>query len=293
MAYDDCMLQLTSISEEVGRSVVRLGRGARRGSGVVVAGDRVVVLSRSLATHSGLEVALPGGVVEAAAVVGADRVAGVSLLEVATGDSPPIRWAEETASQGDVVYALGDPGTGLRVTDGRVSAAPVHLRGPGGALLEGIEHTAPLPRGCGGGPLVDAGGAVLGLNALRTDPGFLFATATAAVRPAVERILAGSPEPERLGVAVAPAGVARRLRRAVGLPDHEGLLVREVIPESIAERAGLAVGDLIVRLGEATVGSIDELFAALARVDGPVAVAVVRGAEELELQAAFAGGDRS
>jgi len=257
-----------------------------------VAPDRIVVLSRSLRAGRELEVVLAGGEVHEAEVIGADRSAGVSLVQAATGDVRPIEWAEAAPAQGDVVYALGDPGTGLRVTEGRVSAASVQLRGPGGRLLEGIEHTAPLPRGCGGGPLVDADGAVLGLNALRTDPGFLFATAAAVVRPAVERILAGGPEPERLGVAVAPAGVARRLRQAVGLPERDGLLVREVLPNSVAQRAGIAVGDLIVRLGESEVSSADALFAALERVDGRVPVVVVRGADELELEAAFAGGER-
>ena len=117
-----------------------------------------------------------------------------------------------------------------------------------------------------------------------------------AVLARVERMLAGSPEPERLGIAVAPARVARRLRQAVGLPERDGLLVREVLSDSVAARAGLAVGNLVVRLGDADVGSADELFEALAGVDGQVPVTVVRGAEELELQASFevaeAGGDR-
>lgn len=287
------MLQVTSIIDEVGPSVIRLGHGARRGCGVVVAPDRVVVLSRSLTAGRNLEVVLGGRTREPGEVLGADRSAGVSLVQVATGDARPLAWAEAMPAPGDVVYALGDPGTGLRVTEGRVSAAPVQLRGPGGRPLTGIEHTAPLPRGCGGGPLVDAGGALLGLNALRTDPGFLVASAATTVRPAIERLLAGGSEPEPLGVAVAPARVARRLRQAVGLPDRDGLLVREVLAGSVAERAGLSVGDLIVRVGETAVTNPDELVAALERADGRLPVGVVRGADELELEAVFAAASGS
>jgi serine protease Do len=291
--YDDCMLQLTSIVSQLGPSVVRLGRGARRGSGVVVAPDRVVVLSRSLAGEDHLEVVL-GGAPETGEVVGSDRFAGVSLVQVATGEAHPLEWAEATPQPGEVVYALGDPGTGLRVTEGRVSAAPIHLRGPGGRPLTGIEHTAPLPRGCGGGPLVNADGALVGLNALRTDPGFLVASAAVTVRPAIDRMLAGASEPEPLGVAVAPTRVARRLRQAVGLPERDGLLVREVLAGSVAERAGLSVGDLIVRLGESAVTTPDELLGGLERIAGRVPVGVVRGADELELEAVFnPAGDRS
>ena len=287
------MLQLTSIISQIGPSVARLGRGSRRGSGVVVAPDRVVVLSRSLAAEHDLEVVF-GGSHETGQVVGTDRSAGVSLVQVTTGDARPLEWAEAIPAPGEVVYALGDPGTGLRVTEGRVSAAPVHLRGLGGRPLSGIEHTAPLPRGCGGGPLVNADGALVGLNALRTDPGFLVASGAVTVRPAIERMLAGASEPEPLGVAIAPARVARRLRQAVGLPERDGLLVREVLPGSVAERAGLSVGDLIVRLGEAAVATPDELLGGLERIAGRVPVGVVRGVDELELEAVFnQSGDRS
>ena len=285
------MLQLTSIISQIGPSVARLGRGSRRGSGVVVAPDRVVVLSRSLAAEHDLEVVL-GGAHETGQVVGTDRSAGVSLVQVTTGDARPLEWAQAIPAPGEVVYALGDPGPVSGSPRAAVSAAPVHLRGLGGRPLSGIEHTAPLPRGCGGGPLVNADGALVGLNALRTDPGFLVASGAVTVRPAIERMLAGASEPEPLGVAIAPARVARRLRQAVGLPKR--MVLVGVLPGSVAERAGLSVGDLIVRLGEAAVATPDELLGGLERIAGRVPVGVVRGVDELELEAVFnQSGDRS
>jgi serine protease Do len=142
---------------------------------------------------------------------------------------------------------------------------------------------------------VNADGAVVGLNALRTDPGFLFAIGSGVVRPAVERLLAGAAEPARLGVAIAPPRLARRLRGAVGLPERDGLLVREVEDGSAAARAGVARGDLIVGLGDAEVDSVDALFAALEgpapRADpgAPIALRVVRGVDELELAVVLGG----
>ena len=276
------MLQVTTLNSTVGAAVVRLGRGARRGSGLVVAENRVIALSHSLGSEQ-LELAIDGET-RNGTVVGSDRATGISLIDVPSGAVAPITWADQTPALGDVVFALGDPGTGLRVTEGRVSAAPLSLRGRGGRLIEGIEHTAPLPRGSGGGPLVNADGEVAGINVLRTDPGFLFAIGSAAVRPVVERLLAGAPEPARLGVAIAPPRVARRLRRAVGLPERDGLLVRQVEDGSAAARAGVQRGDLIVGLGSAEIGSVDALFAAIeAQTAGPSALKVVRGADEVEL----------
>jgi serine protease Do len=282
------MLQVTTFANQIGPAVVRLGRGARRGSGLVVAEDRVIVLSHSLVSEQ-LELGIDGEA-RAGVVEGADRATGISLVAVPTGEIPPVRWADTLPQIGDVVFALGDPGTGLRVTEGRVSAAPLSVRGRSGRLIEGVEHTAPLPRGSGGGPLLDADGAVVGLNVLRSDPRFLFAIGVAAVRPAVERLLAGAPAPSRLGVAISPPRVARRLRRAVGLPERDGLLVRDVEDGSVAARAGIQRGDLIVGLGDSEVDSVDTLFAALeAHAAGPTAVRLVRGADELEVPLTFTG----
>jgi serine protease Do len=82
--------------------------------------------------------------------------------------------------------------------------------------------------------------------------------------------------------------VAKRLRRAVGLPDAEGLLVREVTEDSPAARAGLAQGDLIVAAGGRPVRAIDDLFDALQAVPGDaLELNVVRGSEERTIQVVF------
>jgi serine protease Do len=276
------MLQVTSLKEQVGRAVLPLGRGARRGSGLVVGPDRVIAMAHSL-KGSDVELRIAGDAVEGT-VEGSDRIVGISLIAAPTGDVTPVSWADRAPELGAVVFALGDPGTGLRLTEGRVSAEPLSLRGRSGHLLEGIEHTAPLPRGSAGGPLINGDGAVVGLNVLRTDPGFLFAIGASAVRPAVERLLSGAPEPTRLGVAVAPPRFARRLRGAVGLPERDGLLVRGIEPESVAARAGVQRGDLIVGLGAVEIGSVDALFGALeAAASEPTVLRLVRGVDEIEV----------
>src|SRR3954452_20582678 len=84
----------------------------------------------------------------------------------------------------------------------------------------------------------------------------------------------------RLGVAVSPAAVAQRMRRAVGLPDRHGVLVLRVKRGSAAETAGLARGDLVTGAGDADVHTIGDLHRALAHAAGNVKLDVVRGVEE-------------
>jgi serine protease Do len=82
--------------------------------------------------------------------------------------------------------------------------------------------------------------------------------------------------------------VAKRLRRAVGLPEAEGLLIRDVTEDSPAARAGLAQGDLIVAAGTGPVRTVDDLFDALqAARGGALELQILRGADERTIQVTF------
>src|SRR2546429_504351 len=83
-----------------------------------------------------------------------------------------------------------------------------------------------LRRGSSGGPLLDGDGRLLGINTIRVDGNLILALPAAALRERVESLARGETKSSpRLGVAVAPPRVARKMRRAVGLPEREGLLV--------------------------------------------------------------------
>ena len=122
----------------------------------------------------------------------------------------------------------------------------------------------------------------MGINTNRVGEGFYLALpADAALRARVDALASGeSPEPPRLGIAVAPAHVARRLRRSVGLPERDGVLVRGVEDGSPAEAAGIAEGDLLVAAGGKPVGDVDDLHEILRDAGFPLEVTLVRGTEE-------------
>src|SRR3954452_15125630 len=94
----------------------------------------------------------------------------------------------------------------------------------------------------------------------------------------------------RLGLAVAPAAVAQRMRRAVGLPDRHGVLVLRVKRGSAADGAGLARGDLGVGAAGSDVHTIGDLPPALAHAGASLALDALRGAEERPVTVAPPGG---
>jgi DNA-binding MarR family transcriptional regulator len=93
----------------------------------------------------------------------------------------------------------------------------------------------------------------------------------------------GAHQPARLGVALAPAHVARRMRRAVGLPDRPGLLITDVDPDGPAAHAGLRAGDLLIRAGARELHSVAQLQVALTRAKRTLTLNAARGAEDLRV----------
>ena len=288
----DLSSAIARVSTAASASVVGIGRH-HRGSGVVIADARVLTNAHNIRGDE-VTVRFSDGRTSIGTLGGVDLDGDLAVINVDTAGSKPIAWADAAAAVGTVVFGVaatpsGDP----RVTFGTISAVSRAFRGPGGRRIAGsIEHTAPLASGSSGSPVVDADGKLVALNTNRIGEGFYLALpADSSLRERVDALGKGeSPKRRRLGVAVAPGHVARRLRRSVGLPDREGVLVRGVEDDSLAAAAGVQEGDLIVSIGGRAVADPDDLMDALDGAGSLFDVGVVRGAEDLTLKVAESKG---
>jgi len=279
---DELSNAIRSVNESAGGAVVGIGRQIR-GSGVVIADRRVLTNAHNLRGDE-VTVTFRDGRTETGKVQGVDPDGDLAVIEVDTTGAAAVTWSDTEAAIGDVVFGLASTGAGAaRVTAGTVSAIEQTFRGPGGSRIGGsLEHTAPLASGSSGGPLVDASGHVLAINTNRVGEGFYLARpADAAFRERIDALSRGeSVSRPRLGIAVAPSIVARRLRRSVGLTERDGLLVRGVEDGSPADRAGIREGDLLVEAAGRPLTDADSLPAILAEAGMPIELKIVRGDEE-------------
>ena len=297
-ALDGIQEEIQRVAERVSNAVVGIGQRWGVGSGVVIAKDQVLTNAHNVRADE-VTVTFPDGHTAAGRVLGHDIDGDLAVIGLETGDLPTIEWAANgQPGIGAAVFALSNPGgRGLRVTLGFVTGVERSFRGPRGRRITGsIEHDAPLLPGSSGGPIVNADGQLLGLNTNRLGEGFYLAIpADETLRGQVDALGRGeSAQRARLGIGVVPTHVARRMRRAVGLPDADGLLVRLVEDDSPASRAGLAQGDLIVLAAGQPVSGVDDLFEALGTAnDGAIQLIILRGADELaiDVQLGAAAGD--
>ena len=288
--FDEIQASIARLAEDAGPSVAGIGQRWGIGSGIVLGEGRVLTNAHNV-RGSQATVTFADGRTAEGTVAGHDIDGDLAVIEADTGQAAALPWATAVPAIGTPVFALSNPGgRGLRVTFGTVSGIDRSFRGPRGLRITGsLEHTAPLLPGSSGGPVLDAQGQLLGINTNRLGEGFYLAIpADEALRGRVDALARGeSVRAPQLGIAITPGHVARRLRRAVGLPDTEGLLIRGVAEDSPAARAGLASGDLIVAAAGQPVRTVDDLSGALRAAGEAIELTVLRGTDERSIQVAF------
>ena len=230
-----------------------------QGSGFIVSADGLILTNAHVVKDAkAVTVRMADRREFAAQVLGSDTITDIAVLRIAAQGLPTVHLGDPRALQvGDPVLAIGAPyGLEQTATAGIVSAKGRSL--PGDAAVPFIQTDAAVNPGNSGGPLFDAAGNVVGINAQiysRTGgfQGVSFAIPVdLAMRVSQQIVATGRAQHARLGVSV--QDLTQPLANSFGLPRPDGALVAQVDPKSPAAAAGLMPGDVILRIdGEPTV----------------------------------------
>lgn len=289
--------------ERVGPTVVRVDVRTRRrarglrahleshGSGFIFTPDGLV-LTNSHVVHaaSDVSVELEGGRRAAATLIGDDPATDLAVLRIEGAGLPYAEFGDSRALRvGQLVIAIGNPfGFQSTVTAGVVSAVGRSLRTDSGRLIDDVIQTdAALNPGNSGGPLVDSGGRVIGVNTavIARAQGICLAVGVNTARWVAGRLIQGG-RIRRAYIGVVGQNVALEAgaARALGMPGG-GVLVLSVEPGSPASRTDLTEGDVLVALGGEPIGGVDGLHELLTeeRIDVPTTLDVLRSGQRAQL----------
>jgi len=232
------------------------------GSGFIIHEDGYILTNAHVVENSdSVQVALSTGGLFKGKLIGMDRVADLALIKIDSPDPLPVipLGSSKELKPGDWVMAIGSPfGLDLTVTVGIVSAKGRSL----GATPydDFIQTDTPINPGNSGGPLINTQGEVVGINTavMQMGQGLGFSLPVDLAKKLVPELKAnGKVTRSWLGVSVQDITLADKESLKLGV--DQGSLVREVVVDSPAYKAGLKMNDVIVEFNGHTINNSRKL----------------------------------
>jgi serine protease DegQ len=264
---------IPGVVRKVEPSVVTIQHDQGTGSGVVWSKDGVVVTNAHVVGDvRAVEVAFFDGRRADGRVRAVDPATDLAVVDVERDDLQPATFQEVLPAVGELAVAIGSPlGFQNTITAGIISG--LHREIPGSAqqdirsLVDLIQTDAAISPGNSGGALVNGRGEVVGINVAYIPPeqgavaiGFAIPGAT-AVDVVGQLLKNGRATHSYLGIQ--PDQVTREVAAQLGLDQARGVVVLEVVAGGPAARAGLRPGDVLVRMDDAAIDTVEDLFGEL------------------------------
>jgi len=277
--------------EDAKRSVVQVRSGGRGiGAGVIWDPDGLVLTNHHVVAGGGrtIRADLHDGRVFDAGVVKSSGNPDLALLKLA-GDAPDLPAApvgdSDALRVGELVYAVGHPWGRVGAVSAGVVGGVGELRGPGpGSTARYVRSDVTLAPGNSGGPLLNARGEVVAINAM------VFGSMALAIPSNVAGAWVAAERRPRLGIGVLPVELPASVHRVAG---PAGLVVAAVEAGGAADRAGLLVGDVLLAIAGEPLNETSTLFKALARAGDAVTLRIMRGGRIVIVEVRLAESGRA
>jgi S1-C subfamily serine protease len=237
--------------KKISESVVSVKAQMSRGTGVVLTKDGYIVTCNHVLAGCNTVKIGQGEKTFNAKIVGTDPYNDVTLLKAERGEFTPIEMGDsEKLSVGQYVFALANPFNRQQptATTGIVTSVNSTLRGWRGTQMENIIATdAQLNPGFSGGPLVDVQGRIIGINTAYVWQRGI-AIPINKVKTIADRLMTGRvAQRGYLGIIANTVAIPQEIADQVGLEQETGVMIFSVEAGSPARKAGLAMGDVLVK----------------------------------------------
>lgn len=289
--------QIAEAVERASSSIVAIDARPRvRTSGVIWRPGVVVSTNHTIRRDEEITVTLHDGREVKATLAGRDAGTDLAVLRIEESDNAgaenvPTLFADASAIKvGYLVLAVGraHSGRGISASLGIVSVVGDKWRTwRGGELDRLIRPDVSIFIGFSGGALVDVKGQIVGINTSGLARGGGVTIPASTVDRVVEQLLTqGRIARPYLGVGMHPVALPDKLREKFQLLQASGLMMLSVEPESPADKAGIAIGDILFALGETAVADTDDVQEQLAGavVGSALKAKILRGGEVREVE---------
>ena len=282
---------LQSLSNDLAQAVEAAGQAvvavhARRripASGVHWRPGVVVATHHTIRRDDDISVTLPDGTRVPATLAGRDPSTDLAVLKLAAPGVATATLHDGMPKIGELVLALGRPGPSLTASWGVVSSVDGPWRTwQGGELDALVRLDVAIYDGFSGGPLINAAGAVLGINSSALARGAGVAIPVRTVERVVAELLErGTIRRAYLGIGMQPVRLPQSLVTKLKLTSDVALLVVSLESGGPADQGGLLLGDVLLEIDGAALSDPGDLLAHLGpdRIGQSVATRVIRGGQ--------------
>ncbi len=269
--------------KKISESVVSVKAQMSRGTGVVLTKDGyIVTCNHVLQGCNGIRIG-QGDKTFNAKIVGTDPYSDLALLKAEKGEFTPIELGDsEKLSVGQYVFALANPFNRNQptATTGIVTSVNSTIRGWRGmtAMENVIATDAQLNPGFSGGPLVDVEGKIIGINTAYVWQRGI-AIPINKVKAVADRLMTGKiAQKGYLGIIANTVAIPEEIAEQAGLEQESGVMIFSVEPGSPARKAGLAMGDVLVKFNDKPVTDFYDLPRLLAEdvIDKEIKLTIIR-----------------
>jgi S1-C subfamily serine protease len=282
--------EISGVIERAGKSIVAVdGRSGHTSSGIVWRRDAILTAAHAIRHDANIGVIFASGRSALARLAGRDRGTDIALLKLDKDiEMQPAQFGNTTSlSVGDFNVAVARTRRGNIVASaGIISGLMGEWQVTRTRIDQFIRPDLSLYAGFSGGALVDAGGAILGLNTsglLRGKP--ITIPSSTVLRIAEEIDARGKVAQPYIGVVMQPVQIPESLQKKAGVNANAGLLVMHVESGGPAELGGVLLGDILLDMDGRAFSDLDDIYDALGRKGAgqDVQTSLIRGGQRLTL----------